>query len=129
MAVPSTANSRVRRKLRARNEWMTFRTVTAKACAVTTWDNRESKPPTRGLLPCSLPATLGRCSWLASRDTSWPLLSRGAGYQKRHRAPVPLVGLTVGHAQPVLLVHRTQNHVSAHERREDGSVRRHARQE
>src|SRR5215213_10494898 len=52
-----------------------------------------------------------------------------AGYEKRHRPAVALVGSAVGRPQPVLLVHRTQDAVESNEHHEDGTVRRHARQE
>src|SRR5215216_767149 len=52
-----------------------------------------------------------------------------AGYEKRHRPPVALVGGSIGRPQPVLLVHRTQDNVEGHDHPEDGTVRRHARQE
>src|SRR5919112_6273152 len=72
----------------------------------------------------------------------WSMLMQGAaecivvclpssttGDQKRHRPPVALVGSAVGRPQPVLLMHRTQDNVEGHEHNEDGTVRRHARQE
>jgi hypothetical protein len=57
------------------------------------------------------------------------LPSWATGDQKRHRFPVALVGGAVSRPQPVLLVHRTKDDVESYERQQDGSVRRHARQE